>query len=114
LVHHGGIGTLSQALAAGIPQLVVPFSHDQPDNADRIKRLGVGLSIHPRAYKTDRVAHTLKRLLSHEAGKEWCKEIARRFHEVDAAGNAVSVLEEFAARHFSTDERFAQARNAGY
>ncbi|MGL4399750.1 MAG: glycosyltransferase, partial [Luteolibacter sp.] len=44
MVHHGGIGTLSQCLAAGIPQLVVFMSLDQPDNAARIERLGVGLS----------------------------------------------------------------------
>jgi len=42
LVHHGGIGTTAQALAAGVPQLLVPFAHDQPDNAVRVRRLGVG------------------------------------------------------------------------
>jgi len=40
LVHHGGIGTSAQALTAGIPQLVVPFAHDQFDNAARLMRLG--------------------------------------------------------------------------
>ncbi len=32
LVHHGGIGTSAEALAAGIPQAVAPFAHDQFDN----------------------------------------------------------------------------------
>ncbi len=27
-VHHGGIGTVAQALAAGVRQLVVPLAHD--------------------------------------------------------------------------------------
>ena len=45
LAHHGGIGTSAQALAAGIPQLVVPFAHDQFDNAARLRRLGVGLTV---------------------------------------------------------------------
>src|SRR5262249_34229253 len=36
-VHHGGIGSSAQALAAGVPQLVTPFAHDQPDNAFRLK-----------------------------------------------------------------------------
>ena len=30
-----------QALRAGRPMLVVPFAHDQPDNAARVRRLGV-------------------------------------------------------------------------
>lgn len=45
LVHHGGIGTSAQALAAGLAQLVVPFAHDQFDNAARLRRLGVGVTV---------------------------------------------------------------------
>lgn len=44
-VHHGGIGTSAQALAAGIPQAVAPFAHDQFDNATRLRRLGVSLTL---------------------------------------------------------------------
>ncbi len=44
-IHQGGIGTTAQALRAGKPMIVVPFSHDQPDNARRCVKLGVGLSI---------------------------------------------------------------------
>jgi rhamnosyltransferase subunit B len=42
LVHHGGIGTLSQAWRAGIPQLITPLAHDQPDNAVRVRERGIG------------------------------------------------------------------------
>ena len=56
LVHHGGIGTTAQALAAGIPQLVMPLAHDQPDNAARLERLGVGRTIAPRRYRAARAA----------------------------------------------------------
>ncbi len=42
VVHQGGVGTTAQALRAGVPQLVVPFAHDQFDNADRIRRMGCG------------------------------------------------------------------------
>lgn len=44
VVHHGGIGTTAQGLAAGIPQLIVPQAHDQFDNGYRLSRLGAGLS----------------------------------------------------------------------
>lgn len=40
IVHQGGIGTTAQALRAGRPTLVMPYSHDQPDNAARVERLG--------------------------------------------------------------------------
>lgn len=48
-VHHGGIGTSATVLAAGKPQLIVPFAFDQPDNAARLRRLGVAASVLPNA-----------------------------------------------------------------
>ena len=42
VAHQCGIGTTAQALAAGVPQLCVPFAHDQPNNAARVARLGLG------------------------------------------------------------------------
>ena len=44
-VYHGGIGTLAQAVRAGVPHLVVANAHDQPDNGQRIERLGLGLTL---------------------------------------------------------------------
>lgn len=62
-VHHGGIGTMSQGLAAGVPQLIMAMAHDQPDNADRLERLGAGTGLTVRQFKPERVARQLKRLL---------------------------------------------------
>jgi hypothetical protein len=62
LIHHGGIGTTAQAIAAGAPQLVVPTTHDQPDNAVRIRRLGLGDFILPRDYTKASVMEKLDRL----------------------------------------------------
>jgi rhamnosyltransferase subunit B len=45
VVHHGGIGTTAKCIAAGIPQLIIPRSHDQPDNAQRIVQLGLGKAL---------------------------------------------------------------------
>ena len=62
IVHHGGIGTTAQGLAAGLPQLVMPMAHDQPDNASRLIRLGVGRALPPRAFTPERVGETLGEL----------------------------------------------------
>ena len=42
VIHHGGAGTMAAALRAGIPQLVMPFSVDQPFWAARLQYLGIG------------------------------------------------------------------------
>ncbi|MCG2586628.1 glycosyltransferase [Massilia sp. TS11] len=41
IVHHAGIGTALAAMRAGVPQLLQPSAHDQPDNAARLVALGV-------------------------------------------------------------------------
>jgi rhamnosyltransferase subunit B len=55
IVHQGGVGTTGQALRAGRPAIIVPFSHDQPDNAARCARLGIAKVI-PRARYNRRTA----------------------------------------------------------
>jgi rhamnosyltransferase subunit B len=65
-VHQGGIGTTAQALRAGRPMIVVPWSHDQPDNAMRVKKLGVARVIPRGRYRADRAARELNLLLTDE------------------------------------------------
>ena len=46
VIGHGGFGTTMTALAAGVPQLVLPlFSSDQFLNAERIQAAGVGIQL---------------------------------------------------------------------
>jgi rhamnosyltransferase subunit B len=66
LVHHGGIGSCAQALRAGIPQLIAPRAYDQFDNAMRIERLGVGLSLGSGAAALDGMSTKLVELLANE------------------------------------------------
>ncbi|HEY9300130.1 MAG TPA: glycosyltransferase, partial [Phormidium sp.] len=63
IVHQGGIGTTAQALRAGRPTLVMPYSHDQPDNAARVERLGTSRTIPRKQYSAPRVAKKLGELL---------------------------------------------------
>jgi len=63
LIHHGGIGTLGQALRAGRPQLIVPHFADQLDNAARAVRIGVARSLAPARYTAAAAARELAQLL---------------------------------------------------
>ena len=91
IVHHGGIGTTSQAMLAGIPQLIVPFSHDQPDNAVRVQRLGIGDYVLPRAYSTKRVIEKLNRLMRPETYAR-CKQTSEMV-ERDSLQRASQLIE---------------------
>ncbi len=63
IVHQGGIGTTAQALRAGRPMLVVPWAHDQPDNAERLRNLGVARVIRRSKYSFALAARELLDLL---------------------------------------------------
>lgn len=63
IVHQGGVGTTAQALRAGRPTLVTPYSVDQPDNAARVERLGTSRTVSRKQYTAKRVAKQLNELL---------------------------------------------------
>ncbi|MGB7925489.1 MAG: glycosyltransferase [Pyrinomonadaceae bacterium] len=93
IVHQGGIGTTGQALRSGSPMLVVPHSHDQPDNGWRIQRLGVGRMLLRKAYKGARVAHELSALLNDPAYAQRAAEAGRRVRNEDGTRAACDLIE---------------------
>lgn len=44
VIHHGGMNTIGQAIACGVPQLVLARGGDRPFNAGRVQDLGLGIS----------------------------------------------------------------------
>jgi UDP:flavonoid glycosyltransferase YjiC (YdhE family) len=83
LIHHGGIGTCSQALRAGIPQLIQPYAFDQFDNGARVKRLGVGSTILKQAFRSPKIAQDLKDLLTSVKVSTSCQSIKDYFKETN-------------------------------
>ena len=76
VVHHGGIGTVATAMAAGIPQLICPLCFDQPDNGARVRELGVGSCLKHGA-NGRRIAKALTWMLTQET-RARCRAIASR------------------------------------
>lgn len=95
VVHHGGIGTTSQALAAGIPQLIMPMGFDQPDNAARLELLGVGRSLPPYRFTGTKVAGKLQELLQSEI-RQRCQELSTRLTNQRALEQSCKLIEELA------------------
>lgn len=96
VVHHGGIGTTAQALAAGVPQLIMPMAHDQPDNAAHLMRLGVARALLPRAFRGPAVARALEELLGSPKVAQRCGALAERLRGGDALGPVCQAVERLA------------------
>jgi rhamnosyltransferase subunit B len=97
VVHHGGIGTLSQALAAGVPQLVVPRAHDQPDNARRLARLGVGATITYAKFTAGSAAAALRTLLNSPSVREACLRLQAEMRAADPLAALCDWVQEIAS-----------------
>ncbi|HMO27237.1 MAG TPA: hypothetical protein PKB10_13320, partial [Tepidisphaeraceae bacterium] len=70
------------------------MSHDQPDNAARVKRLLCGDAVSVRGFTPRRVARKLDRLLSDPVLADACRKVATRFDGADGIGRACQLLEE--------------------
>jgi rhamnosyltransferase subunit B len=94
VIHHGGLGTAAYAIAGGVPQLILPYGADRPDNASRLQRLGVA-EVQPAVrWNPDVVADTLQHLLTASTVRIRCQELALRLRDSGAMGAACELIEK--------------------
>lgn len=92
-VHQGGSGTTGEALRAGRPMLVVPYAWDQPDNAARIDRLGVGMHIPRAKYSVATATEALRRLLYEPHVAIKARQVGARIRDENGLQLACNALE---------------------
>lgn len=92
-VHHGGIGTTSQALRAGRPTVIVPHAHDQFDNAARAKRLRVSQTLAAKDLTPRRLVEAIRRVLEDPECVRRAAEIGQRLQGEDGGPVAAKALE---------------------
>ncbi len=92
VVHQGGMGTCGQALRAGVPQLVVPFANDQPDNAERLAGLGVALTMRSWRIGEPRMCDALDRLLAGDSFAIEARRVRRSLLPQDGAETVARML----------------------
>jgi UDP:flavonoid glycosyltransferase YjiC (YdhE family) len=96
VVHQGGAGTTGQALRAGVPMCVVPYSHDQPDFARRCVDLGVARIVQRNSYRARRAARELERLLTDDSYRSAAQVTAAGMAKEDGIAAACEGLERAA------------------
>jgi rhamnosyltransferase subunit B len=98
MVHHGGVGTTSWGLRAGIPTLIVPFAFDQPDNAAHAERIGTSRTLPRSKYRSDNVARELDKLLNNPQYALKAKTVGEQLREENGAACACDAIQEFLDR----------------
>jgi rhamnosyltransferase subunit B len=94
IIHQGGIGTTAQALRAGRPTLIMPYTYDQPDNAARVERLGTSRTILRKQYSTSQVAKELSELIGNPRYAAKAAEIGCIVQGEDGVGVACDAIEK--------------------
>jgi UDP:flavonoid glycosyltransferase YjiC (YdhE family) len=107
-IHHGGLGSISQALAAGIPQLTVPAFLDQPDNSRRLLKLGVSDNIRVSQFKPEFVAPRIEALLDSKSVAERCKYYAQLSQTDDAFSRVADAIERLEPSVYLEQSNVAQ------
>ncbi len=95
ILHHGGIGTLAEAVKAGIPQIIRPLAFDQFDNADRVHRLGLGTFILPEHFHRENVTQSIKKLLDFRKSSRIIDEFSSKVNGDTAIQEACNLIEAF-------------------
>jgi rhamnosyltransferase subunit B len=95
VVHHGGVGTSGETLRAGVPSLVIPFGYDQPDNGERLRKLGVGRVLPRHRVSQATLTEGLRAILENPAMITRARELSRQIHpaaELSASLDAIERL----------------------
>lgn len=77
VVHHGGSGTMFGALAAGIPQVVLPQGSDQPKNAEAVVRRGVGIALDTTTEGAEAIGKAVRQVLAEPSYGRAAQDVAR-------------------------------------
>lgn len=91
-IHHGGAGTTSASLHAGIPTITMPLAIDQFFWGERIQKLGVGSSIPQRKLNAQNLAQAITDALYNKEMQTQAKNISEALNKEDGIEAAVSQI----------------------
>ncbi|ADL50494.1 glycosyltransferase [Clostridium cellulovorans] len=77
VIHHGGIGTGSEAIACGIPQIIMPHIADGPDNADKLRKLGVAKVLPMKNWNAESLGKILNNITEDNISLS-CKKLSEK------------------------------------
>ncbi len=93
MVGHGGSGSTLAALAAGVPQALVPLFVDGPVNAARVAELGAGVALDGPDAIADALLPAVRRLLGDPAHRAAARAVADEIAALPPVDDAVAVLQ---------------------
>ncbi|MDQ3695088.1 MAG: glycosyltransferase [Chloroflexota bacterium] len=99
VVHHGGHNTTLAAVAAGLPQVVIPLGADQPANARRCEELGLGVALWPAERTSAAIEASARHVLAEPRFRHNAARLRQEMAALPGPAHAVELLEQLVASH---------------
>jgi UDP:flavonoid glycosyltransferase YjiC (YdhE family) len=96
VLFHGGSGTLVQAVAHGLPMVILPLGADQPDNARRCAELGISRTLGEQELTPEHVRETVLDVLHTPTYRQVAQRLRDEFRALPGPEAAVELLERLA------------------
>jgi UDP:flavonoid glycosyltransferase YjiC (YdhE family) len=97
VVFHAGSGTLTGALAHGLPLVLLPMGADQPANAERCESLGLGVTLDVVRATPAEVRDAAASVLADPARRRAAQRLGDEIAALPDPATAVALLERLAA-----------------
>lgn len=101
-ITHGGMNSVSEALAHGVPLLVFPQHGDQHLVAAQVERAGAGIRLTPPDITPQRLRDLAETVLREQHFADAAKAVQESFAQCGGAGAAADAVLEFAASTVET------------
>src|SRR5262249_45642245 len=92
-ISHGGLNTLLESLAQGVPMVVLPVTYDQPGVGARVEWSGVGQSIPVRRLTVDRLHDAVRNVLGNPAYRARAGRHRSSIEAADGLNRAADLIE---------------------
>jgi MGT family glycosyltransferase len=96
VVHQGGFSTVTGALNAGLPMVVIPISADQPYNAACCAALGVGAVIEPGERSAEAIRAAVRAVMDNPSYRQKAEHVRAEMAALPGPEHAVTLLERLA------------------
>ncbi|WP_323227437.1 glycosyltransferase [Spirulina sp. 06S082] len=96
IVHHGGAGTTSATLQAGVPMVIVPFLGDQPFWGHYMNKLGVAAPpIHQKNLTAEALTNAIATVTEDENIKARSRQLGEQIRAEDGIGNTIKLVDRY-------------------
>ena len=105
-ITHGGMNSVSEAMACGVPMVVIPFTSDQPVNARQVERLNLGKVLPPRSVTAETLKNTVFSVLADKTIGQAIQKMRETITQSPGNDGAVAIIESY---FLSTQRRLSPA-----